>query len=151
MLALADRAERDEQEPREVFWVTVDGSEKDVIESLARLAEKLTWRKKDEEERRNSNFTVAVFKQGLDERGRRWLLSLYNADDSKVSGILNEVCGIAGETKQDRWIVVTLRQGQPYIWSEMTSEQKLVLKPLCAKDAMVALWRQIKKNKDGCC
>ncbi len=36
------------------------------------------------------------------------------------------------------------------IWSEMISEQKLVLKPLCVEDAMVALWRHVqKKRKDA--
>ena len=37
------------------------------------------------------------------------------------------------------------RQGQPLIWDLMKSEQKLALEPLCAEDAMVALWRQIRK------
>ncbi len=44
-------------------------------------------------------------------------------------------------------MVVTSRQGQPHTWSEMTNEQKLVLEPLCAGDAMVALWRQVRKIK----
>ena len=145
MVAFADRAERDEQVRGGVFWVTVDGGEKDVIGSLAGLADKLAGRKMDEEERQNGNLVVAALQRGLDKREGRWLLCLDNADDSKVGGILNEVCGIAGRTPEKGWVVVTSRQGQPHIWSRMKSEQKLVLGPLCAEDAMVALWRQIQK------
>ncbi len=145
MIAFADRAERDEMVPGGVFWVTVDGGDKNVIESLSRLAEKLTRRKMDEEERRNRNLVVAALKQGLGEREGRWLLCLDNADDSTVSGILNEVCGIAEGTRGNGWIVVTSRQGQPHIWSRMKRDQKLVLKPLRAEDAIVALWRQVQK------
>ncbi len=145
MIALADRAERDGVVPGGVFWVTVDGGERNVIGSLAKLAEKLNSRKMDEEERRNPNLVVAALKQGLDRRKGRWLLCLDNADDSKVSGILNEVCGLAGGGRENGWVAVTSRQGQPYIWNRMKSEQKLVLEPLCVKDAMVALWRQIRK------
>ncbi len=145
MIALADRAERDGVVPGGVFWVTIDGGEMDGIRSLARLAEKLTGRKMDEEERRNGNLVVAALKQGLDGREARWLLCLDNADDSKVCGVLNEVCGIAREMRGNGWVVVTSRQGQPHIWDEMISEQKLVLEPLCAKDAMVGLWRKVRK------
>ncbi len=52
-----------------------------------------------------------------------------------------------GGTRGNGWVVVTSRQGQPHVWSEMTSDQKLVLKPLCVEDAMVALWRQVRKMK----
>ncbi len=147
MIALAERAEQDDAVPGGVFWVRVDGGERDVIESLARLAEKLTRRKLDEEERRNGNLVVTALKQGLEKRKGRWLLCLDNADDSKVSGILNEVCGIAGGMRGDGWVVVSSRQGQPHIWSEMKREQKLVLVSLCTEDAMVALWRQTRKIK----
>ncbi len=147
MIAFADHAERDKMVPGGVFWVMVDGGERDVIESLAGLAEKLIQRKMDDEERRNGNLVVAALKQGLDEREGRWLLCLDGADDSKVSGILNEVCRITEAGRGKGWIMVTSRQGQPHIWSEMTSEQKLVLEPLCAEDAMVALWRQIRKTR----
>ncbi len=71
IIALADRAERNNREPRDVFWVTVDGGKKDVIESLAVLAEKLIQRKMDEDERRNPNLVVAALKQGLDIRKGR--------------------------------------------------------------------------------
>ncbi len=145
MVAFADQAEQDQHEPGGVFWLTVDGNLRDVIGSLARLAEKLTRRKMSEEERRNANLVIAELKQGLDERQGRWLLCLDNADDSRVSGILNEVCGIAVPSRGNGWIVVTSRQGQPHIWDRMKSEQKLTLEPLCAEDAMVALWRQIRK------
>ena len=145
MIALADRAERDKAVQGGVFWVTADGGERDVIESLAGLAEKLIRRKMEEEERRNPNLVVAALKQGLDKREGRWLLCLDNADSSKLSSILNEVCSIADGTQGNGWVVVTSRQGQPYIWGEMKSEQKLVLKPLCAEDAMVVLWRQIRR------
>ncbi len=145
MTALADQAERDKAVPGGVFWVTVDGAEMDLVESLAGLAEKLTRRKMDEEERRNPNLVVIALKQGLDEREAPWLLCLDNADDSRVSGVLNEVCAIAQGTKRNGWVVVTSRQSQPHIWSTMKSEQKLVLKPLSADDSMVALWRQTRK------
>ncbi len=72
-------------------------------------------------------------------------MCLDNADNSRVDGILNEVCGLAGKVQGGGWIVVTSRQGQPHIRSRMKSEQNLVLKPLRAADAMVALWRQIQK------
>ncbi len=72
-------------------------------------------------------------------------MCLDNADDSIVSGILNEVCGIAGEMQGKGWIVVTSRQDQHHLWSRMKSKQKLVLEPLCVEDAMVALWRHIRK------
>ncbi len=145
MIALADRAEREEVVPGGVFWVMVDGGDRDVISSLARLAEKLACKKMREEERRNPNIVLAALKQGLDGIEGRWLLCLDNADDSEVNGILNEVCRIAGGTRGKGWIVVTSRQGQPHIWCEMMSEQRLALEPLCAEDAMVALWRQIRK------
>ncbi len=147
MIALANRAEREEAVPGGVFWVTVDGSERDLIASLANLTEKLKRRKMSEEERQNGNLVLTMLKQGLNERAGRWLLCLDNADDSRVSGILNEVCGIAQEARGKGWVLVTSRQGQPHIWSEMTGEQKLVLGPLCTEDAMVALWRQIRKIK----
>ncbi len=149
LIALADRAERDGVVPGGVFWVTVDGGERDVIESLAKLAEKLTQKKMDEDERRNGNLVVAAWKQGLDEREGRWLLCLDNADDKKVSGILNEVCVIPRVTRGNGWVVVTSRQGQPHIWSRMKKDQKLVLEPLSVEDAMVALWRQIQKIETG--
>ncbi len=79
-----------------------------------------------------------MLKQGLDERKG---LCLDNADDSKVSGILNEVSEITGRPHGKGWIVVTSQQGQPYLWGRMKSEQKLVLEPLCVDDTMVALWR----------
>ncbi len=96
MIAFADRAERDGKVPGGAFRVTVDGGEKDVIGSLAGLAEKLTQRKMSEDERRNGTLVVASLEQGLGERKGRWLLGLDNADDSEVRGILNEVCGLAG-------------------------------------------------------
>ncbi len=71
--------------------------------------------KMGKEELRNPNLVVAWLKQGLGESDGRWLLCLQNADDSKVNGILNEVCGIAGEAKEKGWVVVTLRQGRPHI------------------------------------
>ncbi len=145
MIAFADRAERDGQVPGGVFWVTVDGGERDVIGSLAGLAEKLTRRKMSEEERRNGNLVIASLKQGLGERQGRWLLCLDNADNKKLSGILNEVCGIAEPSRGNGWVMVTSRQGQPHTWDRMKSQQKLALEPLCAEDAMVALWRQIQK------
>ncbi len=147
MIALADRAERDGVVPGGVFWVTVDGGESDAISSLARLAEKLSRKKMGEEDRRNPNIVVEALKQGLNEREGRWLLCLDNADDSKVNGILSEVCRMVGGRSDNGWVVVTSRQGQPEIWSEMMSEQKLALKPLSTKDAMVLLWRRIRKLK----
>ena len=145
MIALADRVEQDHQEPREVFWVTVDGGKSDVIESIAGLAEKLTHKKMSEEMRRNANLVLVALKQGLGEREGRWLLCLDNADDGEVSGILNTVCGIAGSSRGNGWVIVTSRQGQLHIWSRMKSEQKLILTPLSAEDAMVALWQQVRK------
>ncbi len=84
--------------------MTVDGGERDVIGSLARLAEKLIGRKMGEEERRNGNAVVAALKQGLVDRERRWLLCLDNADDSKVSGILNEVSRTAEGPHGNGWV-----------------------------------------------
>ncbi len=142
MIALAERAERNKAVPGGVFWVTVDGDEKNVIESLARLAEKLARREIGREERRNPKLVVALLKTGL-ERGGRSLLCLDNANDSTANGILNEVCGI-GRTKQGNvWVVVTSRQGQPHIRSLMKSNQILVLRPLNMKDSMVALYRKV--------
>ena len=68
-----------------------------------------------------------------------------NADDSKVSGVLNEVCELAESSLDNGWVIVTSRQGQPHIWDRMKSEQKLDLKPLSTEDAMVVLWRKIRK------
>ncbi len=65
-----------------------------------------------------------------------------------MSRILNEVCGIATEMQGNGW-VVTSRQGQPHVWSRMKREQKMVLEPLPVEDAMVALWRQIRKIETG--
>ncbi len=151
MIAFADRVERDEQVPGGVFWVTVDGDERNVIGLLAELAEKLTSRKMSEDERRNANLVITALKQGLSERQGRWLLCLDNADDSKVRGILNELCGIADPSSGNGWVVVTSRQGHPRVWAEMKSDQKLVLEPLCVEDAMVALWRrsQVIKTVDA--
>ncbi len=147
MIALAERAEQDGLVPGGVFWVTVDGGKEDVIESLAKLAEELKKQKMGKEERRNSNLVLGMLKEGLRNREGRWLLCLDNADDSEVSGILNEVCAIAGGSQERGWVAVTSRQGQPHLWNEMKREQKLVLEPLCKEDAMVALWRQIRKTK----
>ncbi len=145
MIAFADRAEQDEEVPGGAFWVAVDGDERDVTCSLAGLAEKLTGRKIDEDERQNAHMVIESLKQGLNERQGLWLLCLDNADDSQVLGILNEVCGIAEPSRGNGWVVVTSRQSQPHIWQRMKSEQKLVLTPLCTEDAMVALLRQIRK------
>ncbi len=145
MVAFADQAERDQLVPGGVFWMTLDGDVRDAVGSLAGLAEKLTRRKMSEEERRNANLVISELKEGLAQRQGRWLLCLDNADDSRVSGVLNEVCVLAGPSRGDGWVVVTSRQGQPHIWDRMKSEQKLTLEPLCAEDAMVALWRQIRK------
>ncbi len=142
MAMFADLAVRDKLVPGGVWWVTVDGDERDVVGSLAGLAEKLTRREIGEEERRNPNLVIAGLKQGLGERRGRWLLCLDNADDSKVNGILDEVCGIARSLRGKGWVVVTSRQGQPQVWARMKNEQRLVLEPLCAEDGMVALWRR---------
>ncbi len=115
MIALADRAEREGAVPGGLFWVTVNGGESDVISSFARIAEKLTRRKLDEEERRNLNSVVKLLKERLCEREGRWLLCLDNADDSRVSGVLNEICTKTGKMDENGWIVVTSRQGQPLI------------------------------------
>ena len=149
MIALADRAKRDGEVPGGVFWAIVDGDENDVIGSLAGLAEKLTRRKMSEQDRRNASLVIAWLKQGLAERVGRWLLCLDNADNSKVNAILDEVCAIAGPSQGNGWIVVTSRQGQPQIWGRMKSEQKLILEPLCAEDAMVALWRRSRVIEAG--
>ncbi len=149
MVTFADRAEREELVPGGVFWVTVDGDVRDVVGSLGELAEKLICRKMSEDERRNANLVIAALKPGLSGRQGRWLLCLDNADDSKVSGILNEVCGIAEPLRGNGWAVVTSRQGQPHTWQRMKSEQRLVLEPLRSEDAMVALWRQIRKIESG--
>ena len=149
MVAFADRTYRDGQIPGGVFWVTIDGGGRDVTSSLAELAEKLTQRKMSEKERRNANLVIMALEQGLSEREGRWLLCLDNADDSQVRGILNEVCGIAEPSRRNGWVVVTSRQGQPHIWERMKSEQKLILRPLCAEDAMLALWRQVRKIERG--
>ncbi len=125
----------------------MNGDETDVIVSLAGLAEKLTRRKMDEEERWNPNLVVAALKLGIDERDGRWLLCLDNADDSSVSRLLNEECWIGRGERGDEWVGVTSGQAQPHISSEMASKQKFVLEPLCVKDAIAALWRQARKMK----
>ncbi len=51
MVAFADQAEREGQVPGGVFWVTVDGGERDLIDSLAELAERLVRRKMCKKER----------------------------------------------------------------------------------------------------
>ncbi len=145
MTAFAYQADRDKLVPGGVFWVPVDGGEKDVIDSLAGLAEKLLRRKMKDEERQNRNFVLAALKQGLDERKGRWLLCMDNADESKVSRILNEVLRMTEGTRTKGWLVVTSPQNGPEIWSELRSEQKMVLEPLCREDAMVALWRRVRK------
>ncbi len=144
MIALAERAERNEAVPGGVFWVTVRGGERKVIESLARLAEELERRELGREERRNPKLVVALLKKGLDERGGRSLLCLDNADDITDSGILKEVCGVAKPKRGNMWVVVTSRQGQPHKRSGMKSRQRLVLRPLNAEDSMVALSRRFK-------
>ena len=145
MIAFADLAERKKQVPGGVFWVTVDRGVREVIGSLAGLAEKLIGRKMSEEECRNANSVIAALKQGLSGRQGRWLLCLDNADNNKVSGILNEVCGIGKSSRGNGWVIITSRQGRPHIWDRMKNEQKLPLERLCAEDAMVALWRHIRK------
>ena len=142
MTAFADRAEKQELVPGGVFWVTADGGESDVVVSLVGLVEKLTRRRMGEEERRNPNLVIAELRQALLQRPGRWLLCLDNADNIKVSGILNEVCEIAVPQQDNGWVVVTSRQGQPRVCSQMKSDQELVLEPLCEDDAMVALWRR---------
>ncbi len=149
MTTFADRAERDRQVPGGVFWVTVDGGVRDVTVSLARLVEKLTLRQMSEEERQNANSVIASLKQGLAQKQGRWLLCLDNADDNKVSGILRDVCDLGEPMRQNGWVLVTSRQGQPRVWAGMKSDQKLILEPLCAEDAMVGLWRQSKVMKIG--
>ncbi len=149
MVTFADRAEREELVPGGVFWVTADGDVRDVVGSLAELAEKLARRRLSEDEHRNANLVIAALKQGLSGRQGRWLLCLDNADNSNVSGMLNEVCGIAEPSRGNGWVVETSRQGQLHTWQRMKSEQRLVLEPLCSEDAMVALWRQIRKIESG--
>ncbi len=149
MTAFAERAERNEQVPGGVFWVTVEGDVKDAISSLAGLAEKLTQRKMSVEERRHANLVLATLKQGLDERPGRWLLCLDNVDDIKVRGLLGEMWGIAGRNWGNGWIVATSRHGQPHVWSGMRNEQRLALEPLCAEDAMVVLWRYSRSVERG--
>ncbi len=76
-------------------------------------------------------------------------MCLDNADDGKVSGVLNEVCEIAGGCPRNGWVVMTPRQGQPHIWNRMKMDQRLVLEPVCAEDAMVVLRRQIRNIEKG--
>ena len=118
-----------------------------MVRAFAQLAEKLTQRRLDEDERRNPNLVIALLKQGLEKRKGRCLLCLDNADENKECGLLNEVCKIPVGIQKTGWVVVTSRQGQPHIWNEMICEQRLVLEPLSAEDAMVALWRHIRKIK----
>ncbi len=140
MAAFADRAEKEALVPGEVFWVTVGGGESDVVVSLVGFREKLTRRTMGEEERRNANLVVAELKQALRQKPGRWLLCLYNADNSEVSGVINEICEISIPQQDNGWVVVTSRQGQPRVCSRMKRDQELILEPLCEKDAMVALW-----------
>ena len=102
--------------------MAVDGGATDVMESIARLAEKLIERKMSDDERRDANLVVAALKLGLHERQGMWLLCLNNADNWKVSGILNEVCRIAGPSRGNGWVVVTSRQSQPRVWAGMKED-----------------------------
>ncbi len=147
MIAFAGRAERDDLVPGGVFWVTVDGGERNVVGSLAELVEKLTRRRMGQDERQNPNLVIAKLKQALHQRSGRWLLCLDNADSSQVSSVMNEVCEIVGPQQANGWVVVTSRQGQPRVCSRMKSDQELVLEPLSEEDAMVALWRQSQSIK----
>ncbi len=76
-----------------------------------------------------------------------WLLCLGYADNSKIASVLNEVYGIARPQPDNGWVLVTSRQGQPRVCSRMTSDQELVLEPLCEEDARVESWRQSKLVK----
>ncbi len=62
MAAFADQADREASVPGGVFWVTVDGDCRDVINSLAGLAEKLIGRKMGKEDRRNANLVIEELK-----------------------------------------------------------------------------------------
>ncbi len=149
MNAFADQAERDKIVPGGVYWMTVDGDVSTVIRSLAVLVEKLTRRRMSEEDQRNHHWVVKSLKQALSEKQGQWLLCLDNADDGRLSGILNDVCAIADPTRQNGWVVVTSRQGHCRVWARMKSDQKLVLEPLCVEDAMVTLWRQSRVVETG--
>ncbi len=68
IITFAEQAEQDEQEPREVFWVTLKSGKARAIESLAGLGEKLIRKKMIEKERRNPSLVVAALKRRLSER-----------------------------------------------------------------------------------
>ncbi len=146
-IALAERAERNKAVPGGVFWVALHGGETNVILMLAWLAEKLARRQMVREERRNPKLVVTLLRQGLDERGGRSLLCLDNTDDTKASGILNEVCAAARQRHGNWWVVVTSRQDQPHIWSGMKSNQRLVLRPLTAEDSMLGFFRKTDREE----
>ncbi len=70
MIALADRAAREEVVPGGIFWVTVDGGDRDLIESLAGLAEKLRCRRTDKQERAKSELGSRGIETRTRDKGR---------------------------------------------------------------------------------
>ena len=145
-IAFAKRAKRKKQVPGRVFWVVVDGEEVQVVEKLARLHGSLSGKVIGKEERKNPNIVVEGLKRALAKREGRWLLCLDNADSRNINGLLSAMCGITGslDERENRWIIVTSRQGQPRIWDEMTLDQRLLLGCLSEEDAMIVIWRQVR-------
>jgi len=79
MTAFAAYLEHDGLVPGGVFWVKIDGSGSEVIESLASFVDKLSGSRLSESDRRNARTVVELLKQRLAKSTGRWLLCLDNA------------------------------------------------------------------------
>lgn len=70
MAAFAQGAERDENSPRIVYWITADGEASDVVKSLALLAEHLTGWEIPTKDRVKPEIVLAALRNPLTKANR---------------------------------------------------------------------------------
>lgn len=141
MTAFAKLAEREEWIPGRLFWIPAHGKMEHFMASLVSFAEARLQSNLRENERYMLNHVFSAVKECLTGSTGRWLLCIDNADDSCLNG------AIADPTRGTGWFLVTLRQRGAVRWDGMQEVQKLQLKPLHLKPAIILLLRR-KGNKD---
>ena len=121
------------------------GDKSHATSSLANFAEAITGRTFQENDRHDINVVLHAVKGKLQSMKQKWLLVLENADDSRVTSIVGELCRFAGGEAINGWMLVTSRRGGETLCTGMRPGQQLKLQPLTLEQAMIVLWR-LKEN-----
>lgn len=137
--AFGEKDERSQMVPGGSFWVGAHGDRSQIVHSLADFTESLTKHRFRKEGIGEVDIVLSALRNKLESIVGNWLMFIDNADAPQVNPIVGKIVRLARSA--GGWVVVTSRQGGITLWDGMDSEQKLKLKPLNVKQAMIVLYR----------